>query len=149
MSKYKQDLSLDNPELNQSAVQLSEALPSFDEIMNNTDIFDIKKVLSPLQYVAFAHSQQWEGVIQAVDNIYNAMMGRNVVKTYFFPGNDVSGSATLLDHMNREYEVDIAECFAVVKVCYLSNVEYVFSDEQHELYIEFRASKKKIYMILD
>lgn len=149
MAKYKSDISLDNPDLNQSAVQLSEALPSFDEIMNNTDIFDIKKVLSPLQYVAFRSSQQWEGVVQAVDNIYNAMMGRNVTKTYFFPGNDVTGKATVIDHMGREYEVDIAEFYGIIKVCYLSNVEYVFSDEQHELYIEFRASKAKIYKILD
>jgi len=68
---------------------------------------------------------------------------------YAFPGNTQDGSANVLDHLGRKYKVDLAEFYAINKVCYLSNVEYIFSDKQHELYIEFRASRKEIYLILD
>jgi len=146
---YESDPKLSNKNLNQSAVKFSQSLPSFDQIMNDTSIFDIKVVIGERLWWAFHDSQQWEGVVMAVNTMYNEMMGSSVSKSYLFPNNSDKGTAIVTDHADREYEVDMAEFFSIIKMCYLSNVRFQLNEEQRELYYDFIESDVKMYSILN
>lgn len=147
MSNFKLPSKLRTANQKSIAQKLSDALPSFKELVNSEMM---PKLVHPMQMVAWKNQpNEWELVVFAVDNMMRQMQGQGFYTAYSSNNDGSEGSAVLLDHAGREHTVNGYEFFAITKLMFVTWLNMPMSDEAIDLYLEFKASDMKIFQILD
>ena len=147
MSTFKLPSKLRNANKKSIAKQLSDALPSFKELVNSEEM---TKVVHPMQMFGWKNQpNEWELVVIAVDNMMRHMQGQGFYSSYACENDASEGWAYLLDHSGTEHRVNAEEFFAIAKLMFVTWLQLPMSDKAYDLYLDFKASDNKIWKILD
>tara|TARA_R110000782_G_scaffold182597_1_gene272939 strand:- start:8 stop:598 length:591 start_codon:yes stop_codon:yes gene_type:complete len=135
------------------AQRVIDIYPSIEELSNHELVVKLHKGwdLSKI-------SNKVELVSGAVHHICKSMYGLGFYKsTFFTPENDpfdvntgknIGGEGIIYDSQQRTHKVGYLEFIALTKVMICSFLEIPLTDEQHEVYLDFK-SIPHIWSILD
>ena len=127
------------------ARKVLEVFPSFHELMNNHDLYNIDKILLKSELKKYSSRQEWEGVALAADKISSYMNGMLLWEEYNFDG-DGNGSARVLTDRMTTVEVDFDTFKALMILFYISSIDMRINSDQRLAWSEFTddATMRKI-----
>ena len=122
------------------ARKVLEVFPSFNELMNNHDLYRIDKILFKSELKKYSSRQEWEGIALAADKISSYMNGREFWKEYDFDAQGNGSAKVYLDRMNT-IEVDFDTFMALVMLFYLSSIDMKPGKDQYLAWKDFEEDE--------
>ena len=133
--------------MKEEARKVLEVFPSFNDLMNNHELYRTDKILLKSELKKFSKTDEWEGIALAADKVSSNMNGKEFWKDYGFDEQGNGSAEVVIDHMNTVM-VDFDTFRALVLLFYISTIDIKISNEQRLAWRVF-ADDDTVKKILD